>query len=125
MSLKYNVAIIDDKKLFFEEYKAMVDEFLEENGFNAEVEHIPSEQDFFSYPLEKPDLFLVDLKFGQDDKGQKFIEAIRNNYLTDVLFYSSDRKAIKNIERNWAHKGFFLRREMSRMMKLNHFCRKC
>ena len=107
MSLRYNVAIIDDKKLLYQNYKGVIDEFLAANGFDAEVEHIPSEQDFDGYPLDKPNLFLVDLKFGQVDKGQIFIEKIRNNYLTDVLFYSSDHDAIDKYRSEIGSQGIF------------------
>lgn len=107
MSLRYSVAIIDDKKLLYQNYKGVIDEFLSDNGFDAEVEHIPSEQDFDDYPLDKPNLFLVDLKFGQVDKGQIFIEKIRSNYLTDVLFYSSDHDAIDKYRSEIGSQGIF------------------
>lgn len=107
MSLRYNVAIIDDKKLFYNDYKGVIDDFLSNNGFKADVEHIPSEQDFDKYPLDKPNLFLVDLKFGRVDKGQIFIEKIRNNHLTDVLFYSSDHDAIDKYRSQIGSQGIF------------------
>lgn len=62
MSLRYSVAIIDDKKLLYQNYKGVIDEFLSDNGFDAEVEHIPSEQDFDDYPLDKPNLFFSGFK---------------------------------------------------------------
>ena len=107
MSLRYSVAIIDDKQLLFKNYKGIIDEYLSDNGFDAEVEHIPSEQEFDKFPLDKPNLFLVDLKFGQVDKGQKFIKKIRDNYLTDVLFYSSDHDAIDKYRREIGSQGIF------------------
>ena len=33
-------------------------------------------------------------KFGSENKGPEFISKIRENYFTDILFYSSDSKAI-------------------------------
>ncbi|MBR6658155.1 MAG: hypothetical protein IKL18_08315 [Oscillospiraceae bacterium] len=107
MSLKYSVVVIDDKKLLFEDYKRTINDFLSRNGFFAEVEHIPSEKAFYEYPLGKADLFLVDLKFGQDDKGQTFIEAIRDDNLTDVLFYSSDHEAIEKYRVDLGSQGIF------------------
>ena len=107
LSLRYSVAIIDDNKLLYKNYKAVIDEYLSENGFDADVEHIPSEQDFDDFPLDKPSLFLVDLKFGQVDKGQIFIEKIRGDYLTDVLFYSSDHDAIDKYRSELGSQGIF------------------
>ena len=107
MSLRYSVAIIDDNKLLFKNYKGIINEFLANNGFEAEVEHIASEQDFDGYSLDKPNLFVVDLKFGREDKGHVFIEKIRNNYLTDVLFYSSDHDAIDKYRSEIGSRGIF------------------
>lgn len=107
MSLIYNVVIIDDKKLFYSEYKDIIDEHLGEQGFEATVDYISSEADFNKYPLDKPDLFLVDLKFGQVDKGQNFINLIRNSFLTDILFYSSDHEAIQGYRQDVKMQGIF------------------
>lgn len=107
MSLKYNIAILDDQKEFFDEYKDMIDEHLQEQGFLAVIDYIQSESEFNQYDLDKPDLFMIDLKFGSEDKGQKFIEKIRNNYFTDILFYSSDHEAIENYRKNADMQGIF------------------
>ena len=108
MSLKYNVAVVDDQGIYFKEYKEFIDDYLLSNGFEADVDHVPSEQDFSSYPLEKPDLFLVDLMFAREDKGQLFIEKIReNNILTDVLFYSSNHDAILKYRSSLGTQGIF------------------
>lgn len=107
MSLKYNIAILDDQKEFFDEYKDMIDEHLQEQGFIAAIDYIQSESEFNQYDLDKPDLFMIDLKFGIEDKGQKFIEKIRDNYFTDILFYSSDHEAIENYRKNADMQGIF------------------
>lgn len=107
MGLKYNVAIIDDNRLLFNNYKTIINEYLSNSGFEAEVEHIRSEQDFEHYALDKPHLFLVDLKFGRIDKGQVFIEKIRDDNLTDVLFYSSDHAAIGKYRTELGAQGIF------------------
>ncbi len=107
MSLKYNIAILDDQKEFFDEYKDTIDAYLKEQGFIAVIDYIQSESEFNQYDLDKPDLFMVDLKFGIEDKGQKFIEKIRDNYFTDILFYSSDHEAIENYRKNADMQGIF------------------
>ena len=107
MSLKYNIAILDDQKEFFEEYKDTIDTHLKEHGFIAVIDYIQSESEFDQYDLDKPDLFMIDLKFGIEDKGQKFIEKIRDNYFTDILFYSSDHEAIESYRKNAEMQGIF------------------
>lgn len=107
MSLKYNIAILDDQKEFFDEYKDTIDEYLKERGFIAAIDYIQSESEFIQYDLDKPDLFMIDLKFGIEDKGQKFIEKIRDKYFTDILFYSSDHEAIENYRKNADMQGIF------------------
>ncbi len=107
MSLKYNIAILDDQKEFFYEYKDMIDSYLQNQGFIAEIDYIPSESEFNHYDVNKPDLFMIDLKFGNEDKGQKFIEKIRNRFFTDILFYSSDHEAIESYRKNADMQGIF------------------
>jgi predicted hydrocarbon binding protein len=53
------------------------------------------------------DLFLVDLKFGNEDKGQEFISKIREKYFTDILFYSSDSKAIMSSRSKGEFEGVY------------------
>jgi len=107
MSLKYNVAIIDDQIQFFEFYKEIIEEHLSANGFYAEVDHISSEKNFESYPISMPNMYMIDLKFGNDDKGQNFIRKIREQQLTDILFYSSDHEAIENYKLEFGSQGIF------------------
>lgn len=107
MSLKYNIAILDDQKQFFDEYKDTIDEYLKKQGFIAVIDYIQSEGEFDQYDLDIPDLFMIDLKFGIENKGQKFIEKIRGNYFTDILFYSSDHEAIEGYRKNADMQGIF------------------
>lgn len=107
MSLKYNIAILDDQKEFFDEYKDTIDAYLKEQGFIAVIDYIQSESEFYQYDLDKPDLFMIDLKFGIEDKGQKFIEKIRDTHFTDILFYSSDHEAIESYRKNADMQGIF------------------
>lgn len=107
MSLKYNIAILDDQKVFYDEYKDFINNYLQEKGFMVDIDYLPSEHEFNGYELGKPDLYMIDLKFGADDKGQKFIEKIRDDYVTDILFYSSDHNAIESYRKNLNMQGIF------------------
>lgn len=108
MSLKYKVVVIDDKNLFYKEYKETIDAHLEQSGFEADVDYIASEKDFNAYKsFADPDLYMVDLKFGQEDKGQIFIGAIREKFLTDILFYSSDHDAIQQYRQDVNLQGIY------------------
>ena len=107
MSLKYNIAILDDQKEFFEVYKETIENYLQERGFVVDIDYLPSEREFNLYELGKPDLYMIDLKFGTEDKGQKFTEKIRDDYVTDILFYSSDHNAIESYRKNLDMQGIF------------------
>lgn len=107
MSLAYNVTIIDDQKGFYDDYKAIIEDHLTEQGFVANVDYINSDLDFSRYELSKPDLYMVDLKFGQIDQGQEFIKKIRKNYCTDILFYSSDHESIQKYRQSVEMQGVY------------------
>ena len=107
MSLIYNVVIIDDQKEFYEDYKFIIKDHLLKQGFIANVDYIPSNLSFSKYELSKPDLYLIDLKFGHADQGQDFIKTIRKNYYTDILFYSSDHEAIKKYRQSAEMQGIY------------------
>ncbi|HIS36670.1 TPA: hypothetical protein IAC10_08590 [Candidatus Scatousia excrementigallinarum] len=107
MSLTYNVTIIDDQKEFYIDYKETIKNILERNGFAVIVHYIASMDDFDQFNLRDQDLFMIDLKFGQDDKGQEFVKLIREKYFTDILFYSSDFDAIQRYRGDAAMQGVY------------------
>ena len=107
MSLAYNVAIIDDQKGFYDDYKVIIEEHLSKQGFIAKVDYINSDLDFAKYEISKPDLYMVDLKFGHIDQGQEFIKKIRKDYYTDILFYSSDHEAIQKYRQSAEMQGIY------------------
>lgn len=107
MSLVYNVVIIDDQKGFYDDYKVIIGEHLSMQGYIAKVDYINSDLDFEKYELSKPDLFMVDLKFGHIDQGQEFIKKIRKDYYTDILFYSSDHEAIQKYRQSAEMQGIY------------------
>lgn len=107
MSLIYNVTIIDDQKEFYSDYKPIIEEILNTNGFAVHVSYIASMEDFEQCILRDQDLFMIDLKFGQEDKGQEFVKLIREKYFIDILFYSSDTNAIQNYRKDPKMQGIY------------------
>lgn len=92
--LTYKVIVIDDDPDLYEDYIEDIEEILKEQGYLLEHDRYEELDELEENSLEDVDLFLVDLKFGNEDKGPQFISKIRENYFTDILFYSSDSKAI-------------------------------
>lgn len=92
--LTYKVVMIDDDPDLYEDYMEEIEEMLGEQGYLLEHDRYEEIEQLEENSLEGVDLFLVDLKFGKEDKGPEFISKIRENYFTDILFYSSDSKAI-------------------------------
>ena len=92
--LTYKVVVIDDDPDLYEDYIEEIEEILREQGYLLEHDRYEELDELEENSLEDVDLFLVDLKFGNEDKGPEFISKIRENYFTDILFYSSDSKAI-------------------------------
>ena len=92
--LTYKVIVIDDDPDLYEDYIEEIQEILKEQGYLLKHDRYEELDELEENSLEDVDLFLVDLKFGNEDKGPEFISKIRENYSTDILFYSSDSKAI-------------------------------
>lgn len=105
--LTYKVIVIDDDRDLYEDYIEEIEEALNEQGYllkHARYEELDELED---NSLEDVDLFLVDLKFGNEDKGPEFISKIREKYYTDILFYSSDSKAIIESRSKGEFEGVF------------------
>lgn len=105
--LTYNVVIIDDDVDIYEDYVEFIKNKLENEGYLLNHTRFEELESLDEYSLIDVDLFLVDLKFGKEDKGPIFIEKIRENYLTDILFYSSDSKKIEEKRNSGKYEGVF------------------
>lgn len=105
--LTYKVIVIDDEEDLYEDYVEFIEEKLKCEGYLLEHERYEELSDLDENPLMDVDLFLVDLKFGKEDKGPEFIKKIRENHLTDILFYSSDSKAIQTNKMSGEYQGVF------------------
>lgn len=105
--LTYNVMIIDDDPSVYEEYSDQIQELLEMEGYLLNCARIEKISDLKSELIEEADLFLVDLKFGTDDKGKDFIDEIRKSLSTDILFYSSDSDEIEKIRSESRYEGIY------------------
>lgn len=105
--LTYKVIVIDDDAEFYEDYTEIIQEVLDEEGYLLIHERYEELDDLNQNTIEDVDLFLVDLKFGNEDKGPEFIKKIRENYLTDILFYSSDSTKISESRSKGEFEGVF------------------
>ena len=105
--LTYNVIIIDDEVDLYEDYAEIIEEKLSAEGYILTHERGEELTELENYPLDEVDLFLVDLKFGKEDKGPEFIKKIREHHLTDILFYSSDAEAIQFHRKSGEFQGVF------------------
>ena len=106
-NLTYRVVIIDDDEDFYEDYTEIIQEKLKKEGYFLKHQRFEELSDLVENDISDVDLFLVDLKFGKEDRGQKFIKKIRENYFTDILFYSSDAKAINTKRESGGYQGVF------------------
>ena len=84
--LTYKVIVIDDEVDLYEDYTEHIKEQLDSEGYFLQCERYEELCELDENPISDVDLFLVDLKFGKEDKGPEFIRKIRENYLTDILF---------------------------------------
>lgn len=105
--LTYKVIVIDDEEDHYEDYIEFIEKKLSTEGYRLVHERFEMLSDLDSHSLNDVDLFLVDLKFGKEDKGPEFIEKIRENHLTDILFYSSDDRAIHENMQSGKFQGVF------------------
>lgn len=105
--LTYRVIVIDDEVDLYEDYVEFIEDKLKSEGYKLEHERFEELSDLDDNPLNDVDLFLVDLKFGAVDRGPEFIRKIRKNYLTDILFYSSDSGAIQANRTSGEYQGVF------------------
>lgn len=105
--LTYKVIVIDDEVDLYEDYIEVIEKKLTVEGYILIHERYEELSELDENPLDDVDLFLVDLKFGKVDKGPEFIKKIRENHLTDILFYSSDSKAIQSKRTSGEYQGVF------------------
>lgn len=105
--LTYKVIVIDDDPDLYEDYVEIIEEILSEKGYLLKHARYEEIAELEENTLEDVDLYLVDLKFGNEDKGPEFIAKIREKYFTDILFYSSDSKAIISSRSKGEFEGVF------------------
>ena len=105
--LTYKVIVIDDEQELYEDYIEHIEEKLSSEGYLLEHERYEELSDLDEHTISDVDLFLVDLKFGKEDRGPEFIKKIRENQLTDILFYSSDSESIESYRTSGEFQGVF------------------
>lgn len=105
--LTYRVVVIDDEEDHYDDFVEYIEKKLTSEGYILESNHYEELADLDLTSITEVDLFLVDLKFGKEDRGPDFIKKIRENYLTDILFYSSDAIGINNYRKSGEFQGVF------------------
>lgn len=105
--LTYRVVVIDDEEDHYDDFVEYIEKKLTSEGYILESNHYEELSDLDLSSINEVDLFLVDLKFGKEDRGPAFIKKIRENYLTDILFYSSDANGINNYRKSGEYQGVF------------------
>lgn len=105
--LTYRVVVIDDEIDLYDDYAEYIESYLSSEGYLLETQRYEELEELDNAPLDNVDLFLVDLKFGKEDKGPEFIKKIRENHLTDILFYSSDSTAIQTNRQSGEYEGVY------------------
>lgn len=105
--LTYKVIVIDDDTDLYEDYVEFMEKRLTTEGYRLEHERFEELSELDEKPIHDVDLFLVDLKFGNEDRGPEFIKKIRENHLTDILFYSSDATSILSNKASGKFEGVF------------------
>lgn len=105
--LTYNVVVLDDEEELYEDYIEFIKNKLDMEGYIVDHERMEEMSELEEYPISNVDLFLVDLKFGSEDLGPQFIQKIRENYYTDILFYSNDSKKIRECRQSGDYQGVF------------------
>ena len=106
-NITYKVVIIDDEEDFYEDYTEIIEKKLNAEGYLLKPQRFEELSELTDNDISDVDLFLVDLKFGNEDKGQEFIAKIRERYFTDILFYSSDSKSIIEKRKSGEYQGVF------------------
>ena len=106
-NITYKVVVIDDDEDFYEDYTEIIEKKLNKEGYLLNKNRYEELSELNNNDISDVDLFLVDLKFGNEDKGQEFISKIRENYFTDILFYSSDAKSIMEKRKSGDYQGVF------------------
>lgn len=101
MTLVYKILWVDDHKAFFKNHRNYIKEHLEEKGFDVNITEYTSFQEFqengnTQLQQKEYDLFLIDLNLDHGNTGDQIISEIRTNHvLTDVIFYSTQLRDVK------------------------------
>ena len=100
MTLDYKILWIDDRKEFFEIHREFIIDYLEEKGFDANIIEYKSFDEFTQKETDVAhqktyDLFLIDLNLDHGNTGDQIIKEVRENVLTDIIFYSTNLQDVR------------------------------
>jgi CheY-like chemotaxis protein len=103
MKIGYNVLWLDDQIDTFieDEYVDKIKNYLEEEGFNANIITVSKPDDFFSCLNDSIDLILTDYNMAEKN-GAQIVEEVRSRSIfTEILFYTAkaDLKSLDKMDR--------------------------
>lgn len=110
--LTYRVIVIDDEVDLYDDYIEYIERYLTSEGYCLEKQRLEELEELDSEPLDNVDLFLVDLKFGKEDKGPEFIKKFVKNTLQIFFFTLRIRLPFRPTGKVVSMKVFILRSEM-------------
>lgn len=105
MRYDLNILWVEDTAAYFEETKAILEIFAEDNGISINFHYIQDVEEFFERIKNNEngfrlyDIFFIDYSLSSGIEGDKLISDLRARKLdSDILFYSSDKESeIKKI----------------------------
>lgn len=107
MKLNYKILWLDDQQevILEDGYKDEVSKYLEEQGFQAQIDVVKNEKDFFEKLDETYDLILTDYHLDETSKntrnGDEIIGIVRDNSIfTEIMFYSAQEAVADTIKKD-------------------------
>lgn len=110
MDINFKILIIDDNDDIIETYSEELTEYMLGKGFKLSIDNLRSQQEYLqkNVELNKFNLFLIDLNFDTIELGTYFIDEIKKKCpVADILFYSSDGKAIMAQRQSKDYEGIY------------------
>lgn len=100
MTLDYKILWIDNEERFFKNHRDYIKNHIEEQGFDADITEYLSFQEFkekeqLAEHQKRYDLFLIDLNLDHGKTGDEIIKEIREHVLTDIIFYSTELREVR------------------------------
>ena len=107
MKIEYSILWLDDKKsdIIEDNYAEELQNFIENEGFEPNINLVSNEEEFFKNLNDSYDLILTDYHLNETDgnsrDGDKIIEQVREqNVNTEIMFYSAQGDVADTIKKD-------------------------